>query len=58
MSKARRRPRRITRDRFSQYEVVELICSPNPDDGVPAGDGYRARLVADDEAGDARSGQH
>jgi hypothetical protein len=47
----KRQARRIPHDR---YKVVELICSPNPTYGVPAGDGYRARLV-DDEETDAGS---
>jgi hypothetical protein len=36
-------------DPNDRYEVIELIWSPNPADGVPVGDGYRARLVDDKE---------
>jgi hypothetical protein len=45
---AQREAGRIERDDPDHY-VVELTCSTNPVDGVPVGDGYRARLVEDDE---------
>jgi hypothetical protein len=42
--------RRIERDDPDDGCVVlEVTCSPNPADGAPVGDGYRARVVGDEE---------
>jgi hypothetical protein len=48
-TKREARPRSARDDPDDGYVVLEVTWSTNPTDGVPAGDGYRARLVDEDE---------